>query len=66
MVVMTTGDDIETAISCQLFSQYSIIQIHTVSQAVDLSNGNLYSNRLQTTPLLSYQGDLVFIIIVIF
>ena len=62
-MVVSTGDDIETAISSQLFSQNSIIQIHTVSQAVELSNGNLYSKRLQTKPLLSFQGDCRLIII---
>lgn len=56
-MVVSTGNDLETKISSQLFSQNSIIQIHTVSQAVELSNGNLYSSRLQTTPLLSYQGN---------
>jgi ABC-type branched-subunit amino acid transport system substrate-binding protein len=55
-LVVSAGNDVETEISSQLFSQNKIIQIHTVAQAVELANGFLYSKRLQTTPLLSYQG----------
>jgi hypothetical protein len=56
-MVVSTGNDLETGISCQLFSQNKIIQIHAIAQSEELSNGFLYSKRLQTTPLLSYQGN---------
>ena len=55
-IVVGAGDDIETEAMNQIFAQSKTIQIHTISRAVELSQGALYPWRLQTTPLESYQG----------
>ena len=55
-IVVGAGDDIETEAMNQIFTRSKTIQIHTISQAVELSQGALYPWRLQTTPLESYQG----------
>lgn len=55
-IVVGAGDDVETLAMDQIFSQSNTIQIHTISQAVELSQGANYPWRLQTSPLASYQG----------
>jgi hypothetical protein len=55
-IVVGAGDDIETIAMNQIFSQSSTIQIHTISQAVELLQGESFPWRLQTSPLASYQG----------
>lgn len=56
-VVVGAGNDVETEATNQIFAQSQTIQIHTISKAVELSQGALYPWRLQTTPLQSYQGN---------
>jgi hypothetical protein len=57
-IVIGSGNDIETEASNQVFAQSKLIQIHTVSQAVELSQGSSYPWRMQTTPLASFQGNI--------
>ena len=57
-IVIGAGNSIETIATNQIFAQSSTIQIHTISQAVELSQGESYPWRLQTSPLASYQGKL--------
>lgn len=59
-IVIGAGGDTETKATDQIFSQSQTIQIHTISQAVELSQGASYPWRLQTSPLASYQGKYLF------
>jgi len=58
-IVIGSGDDTETQSSSEVFTRSNIIQIHTVSKAVEMSQGSIYPWRLQTTPLASYQGQML-------
>jgi ABC-type branched-subunit amino acid transport system substrate-binding protein len=57
-IVVGAAGDTETEVANQVLEQENIIQIHAVAQAVELSNGADYTKRLQTTPILSQQGEL--------
>ena len=55
-VVIGAGNSVETVATNEIFAQSKTIQIHTISQAVELSQGASFPWRLQTSPLASYQG----------
>lgn len=55
-VVLGAGDDIETVQTNQVLNYFKIVQLHTVAVTTDLGIGVNYPYKVQTTPIISYQG----------
>jgi Receptor family ligand binding region/7 transmembrane sweet-taste receptor of 3 GCPR len=55
-VILGAGNDIETVQTNQVLNYFKIVQLHTVAMTTDLGIGQNYPFKVQTTPIISYQG----------
>ena len=55
-VILGAGNDIETVQTNQILNYFKIVQLHTVAMTTDLGIGQNYPYKVQTTPIISYQG----------
>ena len=56
-IIALKGSDIETKASNNIFTNSKLVQIHTVAMDPSLAQGASYPFKLQTTPILSFQGN---------
>jgi Receptor family ligand binding region/7 transmembrane sweet-taste receptor of 3 GCPR len=55
-IILGAGNDIETEQTNQVLNYYKIVQLHTVATSTDLGVGQNYPYKVQTTPIIAYQG----------
>lgn len=55
-VILGAGDNVETEQTNQVLNYFKIVQLHTVATSTDLGVGQNYPYKVQTTPIISYQG----------